>query len=182
LRARATASATPRGGGAATPHARRRTLALVVGFAALVIAVAIALVVTSGGGGSPAASSAGTTAGHTTGSRAHGGSAAAPPHDKTTVAVLNGTTVAGLANTVANQLASDGFVRGSVSNASSQNRTATFVSYLGGHEREAAEVARALGLSADAVGPIDPDTETACANGGAACNADIVVTVAADRQ
>ena len=73
-------------------------------------------------------------------------------------------------------------MRGTVTNASDQNRTATVVSYLSGHEREAVEVAKALGLTAQETGPIDVDTETKCANGAAACAADVVVTVGPDRQ
>jgi hypothetical protein len=161
-------------------HARRRTLLLVGGLAALVLVVVAVVVLASGGGSSPS-SSAGVTPTHRSGARSTGATPA-PPHDKTTVAVLNGTTVAGLANTVANRLAGDGFVRGTVTNASSQDRIATFVSYLGGHDREAAEVAKSLGLSTDAIGPIDSDTETACANGGGACTADAVVTVGPDLQ
>lgn len=107
--------------------------------------------------------------------------AAAPAHNRITVAVLNGTTTAGLASTIASDLAADGFLQGAVTNASDQQRSVTVVSYFGGHEREAQEVAKALDVPADAVQPIDPDTEQACGQGGT-CTATVVVTVGADRQ
>jgi hypothetical protein len=107
--------------------------------------------------------------------------AAAPAHDRVTVAVLNGTTTAGLASTVASDLTADGFVQGPVTNASDQARSVTVVSYFGGHEAEAQEVAKTLNVPADAVQPIDADTEAACAQ-GATCAATVVVTVGADRQ
>jgi hypothetical protein len=97
--------------------------------------------------------------------------------------VLNGTTTQGLANTVATTLASDDFLRGPVGNASDQQRSVTVVSYFGGHEREAQEVADSLGVPADAVQPIDADTEaSACPPASGACAATVVVTVGADRQ
>jgi len=95
--------------------------------------------------------------------------------------VLNGTPTAGLANTVATTLTNAGFVKGPIGNASNQQRSVTVVSYFGGHEADAQEVARTLGVAADAVQPIDSDTEMACAQ-GATCAATVVVTVGADRQ
>ena len=110
-------------------------------------------------------------------------SSTAPPHGRTTVGVLNGTLTQGLANTVATQLAADGFRTGQVTNASSQDRPVTVVSYYGGHEDEAAEVAETLGVPSDAVQAIDPDTESKiCATGAGTCPETVVVTVGADRQ
>jgi LytR cell envelope-related transcriptional attenuator len=189
LRARA-ASATPRGAvpPAVEPtHARRRIVALVGGLLALVLAVGAVIVIATsgGGGGSSSQTSAGTSPSPTTATRSHRSSsagAAAPAHDHIQVAVLNGTPVPGLANTVANTLAGAGFVRGQVGNASSQNRSVTVVSYLGGQEAAAAEVAKTLNLQSDAVQPIDADTEaSACSGGGGTC-APVVVTVGADRE
>ncbi|MGN6187690.1 MAG: LytR C-terminal domain-containing protein [Conexibacter sp.] len=189
LRQRGPATATPRGtsngngNGASggSPHGRRLIFLLAaLGVIAVVAIAAIAL--TSGGSDSPSQSSAAssTPSQQTTGA-AQTTPTAAPAHDKITVAVLNGTTTAGLAQRIASSLVADGFVQGPVTNASDQQRSVTVVSYFGGHEREAQEVAKALNVPSDAVQPIDPDTEQACGQGGA-CTATVVVTVGADRQ
>jgi LytR cell envelope-related transcriptional attenuator len=154
---------------------------LLLGGLALVAVVAIAVLTLSGGAEdspSQASVSSGGTPAQTSGSSTSG---VAPAHDRITVSVLNGTTTAGLAMTVASELVDDGFVQGQVANASDQGRTVTVVSYFGGREREAQEVARTLNVPADAVQPIDADTEAACAQ-GATCTAMAVVTVGADRQ
>jgi hypothetical protein len=185
LRARSAPSASPRGNGSVeAPHGRRR-LALLLGGLGLIAVAAIAVLLLSGGGDDPPSTPAAsnTTPVHQTTSAARQTtpSAAAPAHDRVTVAVLNGTTTAGLASTVASDLTADGFVQGPVTNASDQARSVTVVSYFGGHEAEAQEVAKTLNVPADAVQPIDADTEAACAQ-GATCAATVVVTVGADRQ
>jgi len=166
------------------PHGRRRLALLLAGLGVIAVVAIAALVASRGGSDSP--SSAQTSAGsaptqQTSPAASRTTSAAAPAHDKITVAVLNGTPTAGLASTVASTLAADGFVRGNVTNASDQQRSVTVVSYFGGHEAEAQEVAKALNVPSDAVQPIDADTEAACAQGGT-CAATVVVTVGADRQ
>lgn len=187
LRARSTPSATPRGGGgSADGTPRRRLLLLLIGGLGVVVVAVIAVLLLSGGGssGTPStqsASSTGATPQHTTASHKSTPAAAGPAHSRITVAVLNGTPTAGLANTIATTLTSAGFVKGPIGNASNQQRSVTVVSYFGGHEADAQEVAKTLGVSADAVQPIDSDTETACAQ-GATCTATVVVTVGADRQ
>ncbi|MFL5818496.1 MAG: LytR C-terminal domain-containing protein, partial [Conexibacter sp.] len=185
LRARSAPSASPRGDGSdEAPHGRRR-LALLLGGLGLLAVAAIAVLLLSGGGNdspsTPAASSTSPVRQTTGASSQTTPAAAAPAHDRVTVAVLNGTTTAGLASTVATTLTSDGFVRGPVANASDQARSVTVVSYFDGHEAEAQEVAKTLNVPADAVQPIDADTEAACAQ-GATCAVDAVVTVGADQQ
>jgi LytR cell envelope-related transcriptional attenuator len=188
LRARSV-SATPRGRAAQpSPHARRRTLALLGGLGVLLVVVIIVIVAgNSGGGGHPSVStpahvsSAGPSSGTT--SAAHTNAAPAPPHGGIVVAVLNGTAVPGLASTIASKLATAGFARGQVGNAADQQRSVTVVSYTGGHEAAAMEVAKALGVPSDAVQPIDAATQaSACPQGAASCTATVVVTVGADRQ
>jgi LytR cell envelope-related transcriptional attenuator len=186
LRAR-TPTATPRGTSTPPPeHGRRRVLALLAILAGLVVAVVIVVALMSGGGGSgtkPAGSGSATTPVQTTASKPKRKQGAATlAHDKITVAVLNGTATPGLANTVANSLAGDGFQRGVITNASDQQRSVTVVEYTGGHEPEALEVAKALGVPSDGVQPIDPDTQRIACQGAAACAAAVVVTVGADRQ
>jgi hypothetical protein len=183
LRARSAPSASPRGNGSVeAPHGRRR-LGLLLGGLGLVAVAAIAVLLLSGDDSpsTPAASSNPGTQQTTAASRRTTPATAAPAHNRVTVAVLNGTTTAGLASTVASDLTADGFVQGPVTNASDQARSVTVVSYFGGHEAEAQEVAKTLNVPADAVQPIDADTEAACAQ-GATCAATVVVTVGADRQ
>jgi hypothetical protein len=158
---------------------------LLLGGLGAIAVVAIAALLLSGGGdespSAPAAASTPSGVPQTTDARTRTPATPAPAHDRITVAVLNGTTTQGLATTVASTLTSDGFLPGTVTNASDQARSVTVVSYFGGHEREAQEVAKSLGVPADAVQPIDADTETACGQGGT-CTATVVVTVGADRQ
>lgn len=185
LRARSTPSATvrtaPTAGGDASRGGRRRLL--LVGLVLVAIAAVAVIALASKGSNTPsqtAAATGGTPAGQTT-RPTRSTPAAAPAHNRITVAVLNGTTTAGLASRVAATLTGNGFRQGPVTNASDQQRSVTVVSYFGGHEAEAREVAKTLNVPSDAVQPIDPDTEAACAQGGA-CTVPVVVTVGADLQ
>jgi ABC-type uncharacterized transport system permease subunit len=156
---------------------------LALGGLAVLLVVVVAVIALSSGGGSPAPSpGASTPTTKATTSAQRRSVTPAPPHNRTTVAVLNGTSVAGLANTVANKLKADGFVNGTITNASSPDRTVTIVSYFGGHEREAQEVAKSLGLPLDAVQAIDSDTEASACQGAPTCAATVVVVVGADQQ
>ena len=98
------------------------------------------------------------------------------PRSQTTVAVLNGTTVTGLARQVADKIAQAGFGDGLVTNAPDRTRTATLVSYSEGHKAEAQDVARTIKVSPDAVQPMDQNTSVVAGD-----NADVVVTVGQDR-
>jgi len=187
LRARGVASATPRAAaadGARTAGGARRRVPLLAGIAAVVVLAVIAVVVLSSGGGTTgaqSASSTGATPRHAAATHGTAPPAAAPAHDRVTVAVLNGTATQGLANTIATTLTNAGFVRGPVGNASDQQRSVTVVSYFGGHEADAKEVAKTLNVPADAVQPIDADTEAACARSTGSCAVPVVVTAGADR-
>ena len=57
-----------------------------------------------------------------------------------TVAVLNGTTVPGLAARVSDEVQSAGFEVGTVANSSDQQRAESVILFAPGHEREAAAV------------------------------------------
>jgi hypothetical protein len=92
------------------------------------------------------------------------------------VAVLNGTTVAGLARTVADQLTKGGDRIGVVTNAPTQQQTITTVYYTPGARSQATAVAQTIGAGPNAVQPIDAVTQTV---GRAAA---VVVVVGADRQ
>jgi hypothetical protein len=93
-----------------------------------------------------------------------------------TVAVLNGTTVPGLAAQVADQLEQGGFKRGQVTNAADQQRATTTVQYAPGQRRAADEAAGIVKVARSAVKPIDANTQAI-----AGPDADVVVTVGADR-
>jgi hypothetical protein len=91
-----------------------------------------------------------------------------------TVAVLNGTTVTGLAATVADQVEQDGFKRGNTTNALVQGQQAeSVVEYSNGNRRAARFVAKKLGISQ--VEPIDPETQRI------AGDATVTVIVGADK-
>jgi hypothetical protein len=95
--------------------------------------------------------------------------------DKITVAVLNGTSIPGLAAQVGDRVDAEGFTLGTVSNASqSQGQRNTSVAmYAPGHERDATRVARQLDLRD--VRKIDSETQQI------AGDASVVVIVGSDK-
>ncbi|HEY6888349.1 MAG TPA: LytR C-terminal domain-containing protein, partial [Solirubrobacter sp.] len=64
-----------------------------------------------------------------------------------TVAVLNGTTVPGLAARLGDQLAAAGFAKGTIDVYSDQQLAASVVQYAPGHQAEARAVGRAVAVS-----------------------------------
>jgi hypothetical protein len=100
---------------------------------------------------------------------------AAPPIDPSTVtvAVLNGTTVTGLAGTTGQKVVASGFRLGNVATASQQQRAESVVLYRPGQSRQARAVARKLGIS-----QIEPvDAQSASLAGAAS----VIVVVGADK-
>ena len=95
--------------------------------------------------------------------------------DKITVAVLNGTTIPGLAAQVGDRVDAEGFTLGTVSNASqTQGQRANSVAmYAAGHERDASVVARKLGIRN--VERVDANTRSI------AGDASVVVIVGSDK-
>jgi hypothetical protein len=91
-----------------------------------------------------------------------------------TVAVLNGTTVPGLAARVSDEVQSAGFEVGTVANSSEQQRAESVILFAPGHEREAAAVSRRLDIAQRE--PIDAATQ------GLAGDATVVVVTGADRS
>jgi hypothetical protein len=63
-----------------------------------------------------------------------------------TVAVLNGTTVPGLAAQIGDQIETFGFDLGTVTNSTDQQRAESVVLFSDRHQREAAAVGRRLGI------------------------------------
>jgi hypothetical protein len=90
-----------------------------------------------------------------------------------TVAVLNGTTIAGLAAQVGEEARADGFTLGTVTNAARTDAARSEVLYRKGQKNAAATVARRLGIRGTA--PVDP------LSGELAGSFDVVVLVGADR-
>ena len=103
--------------------------------------------------------------------------AAAPAPGSYTVAVLNGTTVPGLARGVANRLQNTKFKIGNVTNAATQDRSATLVEFAPGHRAEADAVAKAIEVGRDAIQPLSPGSKTIAGD-----QATVVVTVGSDQN
>jgi hypothetical protein len=103
--------------------------------------------------------------------------AAAPAPGTYTVAVLNGTTVPGLARGVANRLQNTKFKIGNVTNAATQDRSATLVEFAPGHRAEADAVAKAIEVGRDAIQPLSPGSKTIAGD-----QATVVVTVGSDQN
>ncbi len=91
-----------------------------------------------------------------------------------TVAVLNGTTVQGLAAQVAAEATAGGFTPGTTGNAARVDQTESEVLYRAGQARAARAVANRLGI--DKTGPVDS------VNQEIAGSFDVVVLVGTDRQ
>jgi hypothetical protein len=91
-----------------------------------------------------------------------------------TVAVLNGTQIAGLAAQVAEEARADGFTLGTVTNAARTNQTRSEVLYRDGQRDAAAAVSDRLGIHS--TGQVDPLTSEL------AGSFDVVVLVGSDRS
>ncbi|HZO60285.1 MAG TPA: LytR C-terminal domain-containing protein [Solirubrobacterales bacterium] len=91
-----------------------------------------------------------------------------------TVAVLNGTTVQGLAAQVAEEATAGGFTPGTTGNAARVDQTESEVLYRPGQARAARAVANRLGINR--TGPVDS------VNQEIAGSFDVVVLVGTDRQ
>ncbi|HZG48066.1 MAG TPA: LytR C-terminal domain-containing protein, partial [Thermoleophilaceae bacterium] len=94
---------------------------------------------------------------------------------RVTVAVLNGTTVPGLAASIADKVKSLGFQIGTVANGPDQEsqRAESVVLYSRGKKPEAKAVSRRLGISQRE--PVDPESQ------GLAGDAGVVVIAGGDR-
>ncbi|MEX0993160.1 MAG: LytR C-terminal domain-containing protein [Solirubrobacterales bacterium] len=102
------------------------------------------------------------------------GQAANVDPSQVTVAVLNGTTVTGLAYRVSQEAESSGFTLGNVTNAATTDQQGSEVLYAPGQKGAARAVADRLGIST--VTPVDS------VNAEIAGSADAVVLVGADRS
>jgi hypothetical protein len=94
----------------------------------------------------------------------------------TAVAVLNGTTISGLARGIANNIENGGFRLGDVTNAADQTRAATSIEYVAGSEPAAQEIAKLIRSTPDAVVAMSEGTRVL------APTAQVVVTVGSDQS
>ena len=127
-----------------------------------------------GGAGRAEESNGGGAGAGNAGDRPSRGQAAVNPAT-VTVAVLNGTTVPGLAASVGDRVERFGFQLGTVANGpdQSQQRAESVVMFAPGARRAAAEVARRLRIPQRE--PIDPESQ------GLAGDATVVVVAGRDR-
>jgi hypothetical protein len=171
-------SAGGAGNGSRETSGRRRLLAVLGAAAAIVVAVFGVLQLTGGddsGGGGAGLSSSGTTddgAGSGGGGAGSGGEPIVPA--EVTVAVLNGTTVPGLAATLGDSLRAEGFQLGTVTNNFDQERAESVVLYAPGAEREAADLGRRLGIPQRE--PVDAESQAL------AGDASVIVVAGADQN
>jgi hypothetical protein len=162
-----------------------RTTLMIVGgvLGVIVVVLVLVLVVFNGSDNKPSPNTIGGVPASTgtSSSSSNGKSNATKPapisRGDVTVAVLNGTTVPGLARGAATKLQNAGFKIGTVTNAPDQARSATVVAYQPGHVNEARVVARLIHVGSDAVKPIDQSTAVVAGQ-----DAFVVVTVGADQS
>jgi hypothetical protein len=165
---------------------RSRT-ALLAAIGALVAVVAVVAILVTGvfGGDDNGTQKANTIEAPGASTQASGGSkttkakqpTAAPQPGTYTVAVLNGTTVPGLARGVANRLTEAKHKIGNVTNAATQDRSATQIEYARGHRAEADAVAKVIDVGSDAIIPLTAGSKTIAGD-----QATVVVTVGADQN
>jgi len=140
----------------------------------LVLAVGV-LVLTGTFGGEPAPRQAAQPSNGDAPARGGGSDGQPRPRGEVTVAVLNGTTSAGLAAGTADEVAQAGFRQGTVDDNDVQNLSATTVEYAQGYGPSAREVAQVLGVGNDAVTQLDRNTQVLAGE-----QANVVVIVGGD--
>lgn len=124
--------------------------------------------------GAVVGSSSGAGSSGTSSSKSHHHRSTSIAPKSITVAVLNGTTVTGLAATFADKVEQDGFRRGNTNNALTQGQQAeSVVEYSDGNIKAAQLVGKKLGITQ--VEKIDPQTQTL------AGDATVTVIVGADK-
>ena len=156
---------------------RAAALALTVVVAVGGGAVALLLVLTSGSGKQQPEPRSTTTSNATV---THRTQAVAFKPGSVTVAVLNGTAIAGLAGNYSQQLGRDGYKIDTTTNAADQTHSSTIVAYIQGQKAAALRVASSLALRAAAVQPIDPSTQAIACPPPSPCADDVVVTLGSD--
>jgi len=129
------------------------------------------------GGGSDDAttSNAGATTPATGQATTPAGSTTTAPAE-TAVAVLNGTTITGLARNAADKLQANKYDVVRVTDAADQAQQTSQVAYADGFDGTARRIARLVGISSSEVQPLDASTRAVAGD-----NAVVVVTMGADK-
>jgi hypothetical protein len=181
--ARARPAAAPPDRGSDGRSAARTTLAVLGGVVAVAIVAILLVTQVFGGGSGPAKPNSVGRASTTTpkaagkATKTSGAKGGTVDRAKVTVAVLNGTTVVGLARSASDKLLVAGFKGGRVTNdTTNQTRSATAVFYTPGNKAAALEVAKVIKVGRDAVLPIDQSTRVLAGN-----DAQVVVSVGQDQ-
>jgi hypothetical protein len=169
------------------PEPGRSRTAMFAAIGALVVVAVVAVVLLTGvlgGSGSPtqptstvSANGQGVASSKTKTTKRATQPSATPQPGSYTVAVLNGTTVPGLARGVANRLQNAKYKIGNVTNAATQDRSATLVEFAPGHRAEADSVAKAIDVGSDVIQPLSPGSKTIAGD-----TATVVVTVGSDQN
>ena len=150
--ARATTPAEP------AASSRRSVLAYVLGGAVVVALIAVLVTQVFGGGDEPAPKP--NTVGNVTESATgDDGGATTPPLNRsdTTVSVLNGTTVTGLARGAMNRILERGYREGIVVTNTDQTIQKTVIHYTQGNRRQALDVAKIVGVGRSALRADGPE-------------------------
>jgi hypothetical protein len=100
----------------------------------------------------------------------------------TTVAILNGTAIPNLAANTRDQLTADGYKAANIAtgNNTDQQRVRSQVFYRAGARRQAADVARTLGIDTPPQS-VDADTQALADNAGKGKTAEVIVIVGGDK-
>jgi hypothetical protein len=164
------------------PRSRRALFAAIAAIAVVAVVIVVLVSGVLGGGSSPTQKAntieaPGTSTQAASSKKTAAQPSAAPQPGSYTVAVLNGTTVPGLARGVANRLTEAKQKIGNVTNAATQDRSQTQVEYAPGHRAEADAVAKAIEVGSDAIIKLTPGSKTIAGNEAA-----VVVTVGADQN
>nr|MDQ2897644.1 LytR C-terminal domain-containing protein [Actinomycetota bacterium] len=165
----------------AGPRSRLRGLLVALIALAVVAAIVVVLLLLTGGSSSPtAASSSSSKAANAPSAHPRSHRTAAIKPSSVTVAVLNGTSTNNLAHDVSVKLGAAAYKLGKIATATDQTHTTTLVAYLPGHRAAALIVAKSLGLGAGVVSAADQSSQAVACAQGAACSAQVIVTVGAD--
>ena len=171
-----------RGGGQG--GSRRRTLLIVLGLLAVVV-LALVLATRGGSSGHKATTQSAsqtnegpqttqTVSHHKASSKAPAKSAKATPPAETSVVVLNGTETTGLATRISSELQQTGYSQAAAKFGRPPGANeVTVVEYAGGHQPDAAQVARSLSVS-----HVEPMEQAVAVLAG---SAKVVVIVGADK-
>lgn len=157
--------------------------------AVIVIGVGLYVITAKTGGvATPPVSHAGGTMGNgvggSTAHRHHHGAGTRFSPATVSVAVLNGTNVGGLAADVGKALRTDGYHKGSITNAATQTQARTTVYYRPGYRTAASHVAGALQLHHARLAPASASVLQACettpAGAASTCGGNVIVSAGRD--